>query len=546
LQELVWLLEHVTGEASVAWATRKLAVPLGVPTMFSAQGESIHIHAGGDNRVSCRAMLKVGQLMVNDGWWVDEQGEAVQLIDKVYMREWMRPQFPKVNSAYGFLTWLNRPTMRESDSFKRPGLGWCDTRARGTWLDAGLPHSVNAPHSAAMGIGWLAKYVIAVPETRTVIVSIGQSWTRTEACQPPRNVWNYDEAFAGHLLWRELGDAVTPTSERPRPAEIGDFDAWLPRFGAEEEAEANAKAGFLEQIGMGLKKNVQVAKEAAAVEYNQHGKPALLPTTSEPTVPPVARDIIGSCYCACPVDLGFGQCFNMYEGTTPGECKHLMFRSGEFCPVIGVVNQCSQTFNKCDFMPVILGWRLLQGNPLKCTSTRTCDGEDQEETGVCECRAEQFVTCEWDSAPNCGMIEGNQASPPLPVQPPASPFPPSPEPEPPSSPPPPLPPSSPPPSPKTPSLLVHFKQGLRNGIHKGAAGGSVEMASPSPETYGYSSWFFGSNIVQQQPAADQHVAARAALSPLSVAAGCACLALLIPIVRVLRARAAREQPQPML
>eukprot|EP00965_Chrysotila_dentata_P111181 3674660-Pleurochrysis_carterae.AAC.1 len=72
------------------------------------------------------------------------------------------------------------------------------------------------------------------------------------------------------------------------------------------------------------------------------------------------------------------------------------------------------------------------------------------------------------------------------------------------------------------------------------------MASPSPETYGYSSWFFGSNIVQQQPAADQHVAARAALSPLSVAAGCACLALLIPIVRVLRARAAREQPQPML
>jgi len=30
-------------------------------------------------------------------------------------------------------------------------------------------------------------------ELLQVIVSIGQSWTRSSACQPPRNIWNYDE-----------------------------------------------------------------------------------------------------------------------------------------------------------------------------------------------------------------------------------------------------------------------------------------------------------------------------------------------------------------
>ena len=55
LQELIWLLEHVTREASVHWATRRLAIPLGVPNMFAGQTESAHVHAGGDNRLPCSA-----------------------------------------------------------------------------------------------------------------------------------------------------------------------------------------------------------------------------------------------------------------------------------------------------------------------------------------------------------------------------------------------------------------------------------------------------------------------------------------------------------
>lgn len=175
-----------TGEDSVSWATRRLALPLGVPNMFAGQSDASHVHAGGDNRLTCSALLRLGQLVANSGWWhVD--GAPRQLIGNDYMREWLTPQFPELNSAYGFLTWLNQPTLRPQDTFKRPGLGWCDVRTHGAWVDAG-GEPVGAPDSLAMGAGWLAKYVFILPETRTVVVSIGQTWTRSAACQPPQ-VW---------------------------------------------------------------------------------------------------------------------------------------------------------------------------------------------------------------------------------------------------------------------------------------------------------------------------------------------------------------------
>lgn len=160
LQELIWLLEHVTREASVHWATRRLAIPLGVPNMFAGQTESAHVHAGGDNRLPCsatesgcrrgsfrhpsqtlpapflQAMLRLGQLFVNGGWWADRDGAGgapavgqrstalltpsgavpagapVRLLSAAYVREVFTPQYPETNSAYGFLTWLNQHPSR--------------------------------------------------------------------------------------------------------------------------------------------------------------------------------------------------------------------------------------------------------------------------------------------------------------------------------------------------------------------------------------------------------------------------------------------------
>lgn len=475
-----------SGEDSVSWATRRLALPLGVPSMFARQSSSTHIHAGGDNRLPCSALLRLGQLVANAGWWPATDGKPHRLIGASFMREWLRPQFPELNSAYGFLTWLNQPTQRPQDSFKRPGLGWCDARTKGAWADAGGT-PVGAPASLAMGAGWLAKYVWILPETRTVLVSIGQSWTRSAACQPPRNIWNYDEAYAARMLWRAVGAAVTPQPLLPPPPLLaslaGAYSMPPPRYGGVQAAAAawdemqrarkadpwaNARRtawglvpGGVSDFALLLGASAEVVAESAATTYDQHGKPALLPTVRgavaalgerdlTPPAPPSGADEggppgwlllgyskrgwdaeparataagAGSCYCSCPIDLGFGQCF---DRRSEGECRGLEALGRDFCPAIGIVNQCAQTWPDCSFMPIILSWRLLQGNPLSCSTSRPCghsqamitlseeprfppdaDEISPDATGTCECYAERFVRCEWDPEPNCGMRPGN-------------------------------------------------------------------------------------------------------------------------------------------
>lgn len=500
LQELIWLLEHVTREASVHWATRRLAIPLGVPNMFAGQTESAHVHAGGDNRLPCSAMLRLGQLFVNGGWWADRDGAPVRLLSAAYVREVFTPQYPETNSAYGFLTWLNQHPSRPADSYKRPGLGWCDIRVHGAWCDAG-GSPVDAPPSLALGMGWLAKYVLLLPETRTVVVSIGQSWTRSAACQPPQNVWNYDEAFGSRTLWRSVGSALLPPP-RASPAApasklspllarlglLGNYSLPRPTYGREaaalvaweslrQEQENDlwfrARLAAWELLPRKISEFVQmvdtsaeVVRESAVTTYDQHGKPAILPTLSPawpgPPPPgqradePAADDVVaevglaaskaadgvagaadwlftlggsggplGSCYCACPIDLGFGQCF---DARSEGECAALEPLGREHCPAIGVVNQCAQRWPDCSFMPIILSWKLLQGNPLQCETRKPCpqaptlthfggephfrQSEDvtEDTTGSCDCYAERFVRCTWDERPRCGMLPGNGES----------------------------------------------------------------------------------------------------------------------------------------
>mmetsp|Transcript_29220 Transcript_29220/g.79752 ORF Transcript_29220/g.79752 Transcript_29220/m.79752 type:complete len:578 (-) Transcript_29220:551-2284(-) len=458
--------------------------------MFAGQSDASHVHAGGDNRLTCSALLRLGQLVANSGWWhVD--GAPRQLIGNDYMREWLTPQFPELNSAYGFLTWLNQPTLRPQDTFKRPGLGWCDVRTHGAWVDAG-GEPVGAPDSLAMGAGWLAKYVFILPETRTVVVSIGQTWTRSAACQPPQNIWNYDEAYAAREVWRTIGSAITPRPpKRPPPLMqqlLGNYSLPPPRYGGLEAARAawaklqrqrrddpwavarqtmwNVIPGRVTDFALLLGTSAEVVAESAAVTYDQSGKPTILPTvhgaiaalgevSSPPPPPPLppalpmppqeaelsswlllgdgsAESLAsgeagehrskGSCYCACPIDLGFGQCFS---GRSKEECQALEPLGRDYCPAIGIVNQCAQSWPDCNFMPIILSWKLLQGNPLSCATMRPCpsaaslttlsaeprfripDGTTQDTTGTCECYAEKFVQCSWDARPNCGMRPGN-------------------------------------------------------------------------------------------------------------------------------------------
>ena len=55
-------------------------------------------------------MARAGQLMLNKGKWLDKNDKAVQLISEKMVVNISEPSFPNVDSSYGLLTWLNRPS----------------------------------------------------------------------------------------------------------------------------------------------------------------------------------------------------------------------------------------------------------------------------------------------------------------------------------------------------------------------------------------------------------------------------------------------------
>ena len=88
-QHLSFLLEAITGgESPIAWATRKYAIPLGVPELFLYDGLVYEIggnlSAGGGQMVSCRDVARVGALIVQRGVWRNAQGEAYQMMPEWY------------------------------------------------------------------------------------------------------------------------------------------------------------------------------------------------------------------------------------------------------------------------------------------------------------------------------------------------------------------------------------------------------------------------------------------------------------------------------
>ena len=79
--------------------------------------------------------------------------------------------------------------------------------------------------------------------------------------------------------------------------------------------------------------------------------------------------------------------------------------------------------------------------------------QGEEETGVCECYAEKFVSCEWDERPSCGQIPGNLPAPEQAMRPPTPPIAPYP--------------IAPPPLPPSVNALGMFMEGLTTGFRKG-------------------------------------------------------------------------------
>ena len=98
----------------IDWAEKNFATPLGIGGVFYNNDAYIgggNVSIGGGQRMTCRQMARVGQLMLNVGKWSTTNNSIttdIVIVDPAFVQEMKQPSFPNSVTTYGFLTWLNK------------------------------------------------------------------------------------------------------------------------------------------------------------------------------------------------------------------------------------------------------------------------------------------------------------------------------------------------------------------------------------------------------------------------------------------------------
>ena len=154
---------------------------------------------------------------------------------------------------------------------------------------------LSAPPDTVIAYGWLARVMLAIPSRDIVVVSMGQTVGQSESM----GGCDYDEGYSMTLIWQAIGEALQPTA-------------------------ANAS---------GVVRPEPAAERAA---------PAPKPAVRRPR--PQQAVSGGSCFCYCPPNEGYGQCFPAANQT---QCQSMGYggdgpNAADFCPQISIARQCSQ------------------------------------------------------------------------------------------------------------------------------------------------------------------------------------------------------------
>ena len=155
---------------------------------------------GGGQRMTCRGLARVGQLILDEGLLPQENppGEPVRLVAAQFIAELSRPQYPDAfTTLHGFLAWLNRKGVA-------PGFccapRWCWNNQGNMWSGYGgnslygiigddiamgfdwqigrcLPglqaQSLEGPEDAMVALHYLGRLLIVLPSTNTLVVTMG-------------------------------------------------------------------------------------------------------------------------------------------------------------------------------------------------------------------------------------------------------------------------------------------------------------------------------------------------------------------------------------
>lgn len=206
----------------VEWAEEVFLKPLGLSGLFDHDGLAGHISIGGGQMMSCQQLARVGQLLLNRGWWpifgapswpwLPWEGDTTsftRVISDDYLAQMTRPSFPSVVSTYGFLVWLNRAP--------QPGDSSCCMCTCGVCVGVPEPPILgsNVHEEAWISLGYLTKYMIVLPRRNASIVSLGMDIPGSKACSVAMSwaAFTYDDAFGALLHFRILRASLpTPDS----------------------------------------------------------------------------------------------------------------------------------------------------------------------------------------------------------------------------------------------------------------------------------------------------------------------------------------------
>ena len=427
------LLRKVSGVSPREFAA-SFAAKMGLPHLYDYETtppgalSKDEFTIGGGQPLTCRDIARIGQLIINKGRW--NTGAAndvpVQLISEAWAAAMSEPSVPEVASSYGFLTYNNRappsfpnccsPRWSEPpwtgcpgyafghnrNMLRGPYLGddvvlrnknvehthWGESAATmnvtqgqrsGNFLD-GQKLVPFAPADIVISVGSMAKYVFTIPSRDMVVVTMGQTWGSSSACNV--NLFpNYDEALTGTVMWEAFGDLTLPYSAGLSVNSNGGISDGA----AAEEPPTRAAAGLGEDTDAEIR------------------------STSEPIS---SDDGGGACYCSCPPDRTSGQCYNVTllpSNTEPSDhCAAYLPRGGApgVCPGIGVVKECGSVgADDCSTnMTMTSGGQFRCNKPcIECTLAQSCADAAQRTASAavstCNCKVTAFYTCTYEPEP---------------------------------------------------------------------------------------------------------------------------------------------------
>ena len=227
LDVLSQVLRATTGLKPAEWAKEHFTGPLGVPDFFArdvgADGVADGgVRVAGGQMATCRDAARFGQLLINRGEWLGEDGTSTRLVRADFVRRVVNPSFPRAAAQRGYQTWTHpgktasgapRATPFFAEVRSEPDLGATETNATSSpttlrapvWADyASSSASPACGADAAAGAilrrrvsgaggsfvppgvrrGQARQVPRGVPRDGTVLVSMGNTWGSDKARCP--------------------------------------------------------------------------------------------------------------------------------------------------------------------------------------------------------------------------------------------------------------------------------------------------------------------------------------------------------------------------